>query len=95
MGGGVSINRVKYYFRKINLNIMKKGMSEDKREMVVKIEKFLLEIKTELVIMRALCRAEEDGMDFYNVTSVRAYVDDKCEKLGLRIREFEEETYFK
>ena len=60
---------------------MKKKMSKDKREMVDKTEAFLQEIKTELLIMRALCLAEEGGMDFYNVTSVRTYVEDKCEKM--------------
>ena len=76
-------------------NYMKKRMSKDKSEMVEKTEAFMLEMKTELMIMRALCLAEENGMDFNNVTDVRTYVKDKCEKLEARIREFEEGAYFK
>jgi hypothetical protein len=74
---------------------MNKKMSKDKRDMVDKTEAFLLELKTELLIMRAICLAEENGMDFNSVTDVRTYVKDKCEKLEGRIREFEKEAYFK
>ena len=73
---------------------MKKGMSKDKREMVRKTETFLFEIKLELLVIRALCFAEEEKMNFNKLTDVRTYVEDKCEKLEVKIRKFEEETYY-
>ena len=72
---------------------MKKRMSKDKGEMADKTEAFMPEMKTELMIMRALCLAVDNGMDFNSVSDERTYVKDKCEKLEARIREFEKVNF--
>ncbi len=56
-------------------------MSNDKREMVDNTVALLHKTKMELLIMRALFFAEENGMDFKNVTNVRTYAKDMFKTL--------------